>query len=87
MKNNFYYRYETEIDKNQLVLLFKSVAWKTAEYPNRLYSAIKNSDYVMSVWDNNELIGLISAISDGAINVFIFVKNLKDLVEESSLPK
>ena len=31
MKNNFDYRYETEIDKNQLVLLFKSVAWKTAE--------------------------------------------------------
>ena len=25
----------------------------------------------MSVWNNDELIGLISAISDGAINVFI----------------
>ncbi len=71
MENSFVYQYETEIDKMQLVDLFGSVGWKTAEYPNRLYLAIKNSDYVMSVWDNDKLIGLISAISDGYINVFI----------------
>ncbi len=87
MKNNFDYRYETEIDKNQLVLLFKSVAWKTAEYPNRLYSAIKNSDYVMSVWDNNELIGLISAISDGAINVFITYLLVKPEYQKQGIGK
>ena len=71
MENNFKYKYDSIIDKKQLVNLFNSVGWKTAEYPNRLYTAIKNSEYVMSVWDDDELIGLISAISDGAINVFI----------------
>jgi len=71
MDNSFKYKYDLIIDKKQLVNLFNSVGWKTAEYPNRLYSAIKNSEYVMSVWNNDELIGLISAISDGAINVFI----------------
>ena len=71
MDNSFKYKYDSIIDKKQLVNLFNSVGWKTAEYPNRLYSAIKNSEYVMSVWNNDELIGLISAISDGAINVFI----------------
>ena len=71
MENNFKYKYDSIIDKKQLVNLFNSVGWKTAEYPNRLYTAIKNSEYVMSVWNNDELIGLISAISDGAINVFI----------------
>ena len=71
MDNSFKYKYDSIIDKKQLVNLFNSVGWKTAEYPNRLYSAIKNSEYVMSVWDADELIGLISAISDGAINVFI----------------
>ena len=55
----------------QLVNLFGSVGWKTAEYPNRLYLAIKNSDYVMTVWEKEKLIELISAISDGYINVFI----------------
>ncbi len=69
--NTFIYKYESDINKNQLVKLFKSVGWKTAEYPNRLHNAIKNSEYVMSVWDNENLIGLISAITDGYINVFI----------------
>ena len=74
MKDNndeFIYRYENNIDKKQLVKLFESVGWKTAEYPNRLYKAIKNSEYVMTVWSGENLIGLISAITDGYINVFI----------------
>lgn len=71
MENSFVYQYEKEIDKTQLVNLFGSVGWKTAEYPNCLYLAIKNSDYVMTVWEKEKLVGLISAISDGYINVFI----------------
>lgn len=74
MKDNndeFIYKYENNIDKKQLVKLFESVGWKTAEYPNRLYNAIKNSEYVMTVWDGGNLVGLISAITDGYINVFI----------------
>lgn len=74
MKDNndeFIYKYENNIDKKQLVKLFESVSWKTAEYPNRLYNAIKNSEYVMTVWNGENLIGLISAITDGYINVFI----------------
>ena len=74
MKDNndeFIYKYENNIDKKQLVKLFESVGWKTAEYPNRLYKAIKNSEYVMTVWSGENLIGLISAITDGYINVFI----------------
>ena len=71
MKESFEYKYNIEISKERLVELFKSVGWKTAEYPNRLYKAINNSEYVMSVWIKEELVGLISAISDGAINVFI----------------
>lgn len=68
---NYTYKYDKEIDKIKLQKLFKSVEWKSAEYPSRLHEAIKNSSYVMTVWDNEELIGLISAISDGYINVFI----------------
>ena len=87
MNNNFVYTYDNEIDKNQLVTLFNSVAWKTAEYPNRLYCAIKNSDYVMSVWNNNELVGLISAISDGAINVFITYLLVKPEYQKQGIGK
>lgn len=71
LSNEIEYKFIKDIDKNKLVELFRSVGWKTAEYPNRLYNAIKNSDYVVSAWNNKELIGLISTISDGYINVFI----------------
>ena len=68
---NFEYKYIKDIEKDKLKELFSSVGWKTAEYPNRLYNAVKNSHYVVSVWKDEELIGLVSTISDGAINVFI----------------
>lgn len=71
MDNKLEYKYIKDIDKNKLIELFSSVGWKTAEYPNRLYNAIKNSDLVISVWNDKELVGLISTISDGYINVFI----------------
>ena len=87
MNNNIVYKYENEIDKNQLVTLFNSAGWKTAEYPNRFCSAITHSDYVMSVWNNNELIGLISAISDGAINVFITYLLVKPEYQKQGIGK
>lgn len=68
---NLEYKYIKDINKNKLVELFSSVEWKTAEYPNRLYCAIKNSDLVISVWNNEDLVGLVSTISDGYINVFV----------------
>ena len=85
MNSNFEYKYNVEIPKEQLVELFQSVGWKTAEYPNRLYKAINNSEYVMSVWKDGHLIGLISAISDGAINVFITYLLVKPEFQKSGL--
>lgn len=87
MDIDFDFKYDAEIDKNQLVKLFNSVGWKTAEYPNRLQVAIKNSEYVMSVWKKKELIGLISAISDGAINVFITYLLVKPEYQKQGLGK
>ena len=69
--NEILFKTIKDIDKNKLVELFKSVGWKTAEYPNKLYKAINNSDCVISAWINDELVGLISTISDGYINAFI----------------
>ena len=87
MNEKISFRYEKDIDKNKLVELFNSVGWKTAEYPNRLCTAIKNSGYVMSVWNTDELIGLISAIDDGAINVFITYLLVKPEYQKQGLGK
>ena len=85
MNSDFECKYNVEISKEQLVELFQSVGWKSAEYPNRLYKAINNSEYVMSVWKDRQLIGLISAISDGAINVFITYLLVKSEFQKSGL--
>ena len=85
--NELNIKYEKEIEKSKLVELFNSVGWKTAEYPNRLYTAIKNSEYVMSVWNNDDLVGLISAIDDGAINVFITYLLVKPEYQKQGLGK
>lgn len=87
MNNKFTYKYEKDIDKNKLVELFNAVRWKTAEYPNRLYHAIKNSSYIMSIWNEDDLIGLISAIDDGAINVFITYLLVKPEYQKQGLGK
>ena len=84
-KKEFVFKYDKDIDKNKLSDLFNSVNWKTAEYPNRLYNAIKNSSYVMTVWNEDELIGLISAISDGYINVFLTYLLIKPKYQKSGL--
>ncbi len=87
MDNELIFKYEKEIEQNKLVELFNSVGWKTAEYPNRLYNAIKNSGYVMSAWNKDDLVGLISAIDDGAINVFITYLLVKPEYQKQGLGK
>lgn len=84
---NLEYKNINTIEKNKLVDLFKSVGWKTAEYPNRLHNAIKNSDLVISVWNEDELVGLISTISDGYINVFITYLLIKPEYQKQKLGK
>ena len=87
MNEELSFKYEKEIGKDKLVELFNSVGWKTAEYPNRLYTAIKNSEYVMSVWNKDDLVGLISSIDDGAIYVFITYLLVKPEYQKQGLGK
>ena len=83
--NDIVFKTIKDINKNKLVELFKSVGWKTAEYPNKLYKAINNSDCVISAWINDELVGLISTISDGYINVFITYLLVKPKFQKNNI--
>ena len=60
------YKEIKEFSIEDLVSLFTSVGWveESAKYPERLQSAIRNSDAVFSAWEDNKLIGLLSAIDD-----------------------
>lgn len=54
----------------ELAELFLSVGWSSGQYPEKLQVAMQNSDTVLSAWDKDELIGLMTAMSDGVMNVY-----------------
>lgn len=56
--------------QNDLEQLFRSVDWDSANYPDRLKKAMKNSDRVISMWDKNKLVGLMNAITDSQMTVY-----------------
>lgn len=51
--------------------LFLSVGWLSGEYPTRLYKALMNSSAVFSAWDGSRLVGLLRAVADGELVVFL----------------
>ena len=57
-------------DINTVVDLYNSVGWGHSNCPKSIYEAIQNSSYVVTVWENEKLIGLGRAISDKTITVY-----------------
>ena len=59
-------------DKEQILFLYRSVGW--TEYTKdsaRLFRALKNSLDILTIWNNNELIGLIRVVGDGETILYI----------------
>ncbi len=65
-----FYTIERNFSKNQIYQLFKSENWESADYPDKLFNAVSHSETVLSAWDNEKLIGIMTAVSDGDMNVF-----------------
>jgi ribosomal protein S18 acetylase RimI-like enzyme len=65
------YTEEMKCSKEELANLFLSVNWNSGKYPDKLYESIKNSTYKIFAYDDGKLIGMISALSDECINLFI----------------
>lgn len=64
------YKNLKEFNQVQLQELFLSVKWDSAKYPDKLRTALRNSDAVYSAWDGDKLVGLINSLSDGVLNVY-----------------
>ena len=58
------------LDKAKLVALFHSVQWESAHFPDDLHKAIAKSDWVVTAWDNERLVGFMNAIADGGMVVY-----------------
>ncbi len=56
--------------KDQVIALYESVEWSSADKPDLLLKALANSHTVVTAWDTEKLIGLGNAISDGYLVVY-----------------
>ena len=60
------------ISAEELKELFLLLGWRSGEYEARLFQAVKQSSYYIAARNSaGKLIGLISALDDSAINVYI----------------
>lgn len=60
----FTYTEEKKFTKEQVQQLFLSVHWTFGNYPKRLYKALMNSSTVLTVWDDEKLVGLTRVLDD-----------------------
>lgn len=64
------YRDTKRIEADDLGDLFLSVEWSSGDYPEKLQAAMRNCDSVVSAWDGDRLVGLMTAITDGVMHVY-----------------
>ena len=58
------YTEEKIFTQEQVQELFLSVNWISGNYPERLYKALMNSSTVLTVWDDEKLVGLTRVLDD-----------------------
>ena len=58
------YTEEKKFTKEQVQQLFLSVHWISGNYPVRLFKALMNSSTVLTVWDDDKLVGLTRVLDD-----------------------
>jgi GNAT superfamily N-acetyltransferase len=59
-----------DIDKSQVIELYKRNKWSSADKPDELMKALENSHALISAWDGEKLVGLANSISDGYLVVY-----------------
>ncbi len=65
------YSGEKTFTKEQVQALFLAVDWESGKYPEKLYHSLLSSETVLTAQtDELPLAGLMSAISDGGMNVY-----------------
>jgi len=58
------------LDKEQVLDLYRHNKWSSAEKPDELIKALKNSHSLITAWDGEKIVGLANAISDGFLVVY-----------------
>ena len=61
---------EDDIETDEVIELYKANGWSSAEKPEKLIPALKNSDALVTARISGKLIGIGNAISDGSLVVY-----------------
>ena len=59
-----------ELERSQVLALYRSCGWGSAEKPDQLMAALDGAHRVLTAWYEKRLIGLVYSISDGALVVY-----------------
>ena len=59
-----------DIPQAAIIALYKANEWSSADKPDKLYKALLHSHALITAWDNDQLVGLGNAISDGYLVVY-----------------
>ena len=65
------YKTTHDFTPGQLERLFLSVEWSSGHFPDKLVTAMKNYNTVISAWDGDKLIGMICALDDGVMTAYV----------------
>lgn len=67
---NFMIKETKNVKQDDIIEIYKSNKWSSAEKPELLYKALLNSHSFVTAWHNEKLVGLGNAISDGHLVVY-----------------
>jgi len=67
---NIQFKETRDLPIEKVVALYKSVDWSSANKPDLLHKALLGSHSLFSAWNNDQLIGVGNAITDGHLVVY-----------------
>ncbi|WP_158797688.1 GNAT family N-acetyltransferase [Pedobacter sp. L105] len=59
-----------DIEPAAIIELYQANQWSSAEKPDLLYKALMNSHTLITAWEQEKLVGLGNALSDGFLVVY-----------------
>ena len=65
------YKDTHDFTEKELKDLFLSVGWSSGHFPDKLVIAMKNFETVFTAWDEDKLVGLVSAMDDGIMTAYV----------------
>ena len=63
-------KWSGNLPADQVIALYRSNGWSSAEKPQELLAALAGSHRVVTAWDGDRLVGLGNSISDGHLVVY-----------------